>query len=245
MTNGASPLLTVIIPAYNEAAQVAESIGRICDKLNSMSIGFEVIVVDDASSDATGEIVDALAAECSTVRVLHHTVNRGIGASFLSGVRIARGEFVILIPADLAVDLDELRRYLALTRTADIVVGVCGPNRTDYSVFRRVLSRANVFLIRTLYRMPQRQFNYINMYRASLLRRMNVEYAKSAFFFAEILIKATSLDARIVEVDVRYVPRQSGTATGSNLRFIALTGRDMLSFWTRHCFKRGRRSIPD
>jgi hypothetical protein len=145
---------------------------------------------------------------------------------------------MILVPADLAIDLDELSLYLDAARDADLVVGVC-LERSDYSLVRRLVSRANVRAIATLFRMEQRQFNYISMYRVALLRRIAVEYWGSAFFFAEVIIKAKRLGARIVEVETRYVPRASGEATGANPRLIARTACDMLHYWPRWLLSRG------
>jgi hypothetical protein len=81
--------------------------------------------------------------------------------------------------------------------------------------------------------MEQRQYNYISMYRVAVLRAADVHYWHSAFFFAEILIKAKALGARPVEVEIGYVPRSSGRATGARLNLIARTTRDMLLFRVR------------
>jgi len=81
--------------------------------------------------------------------------------------------------------------------------------------------------------MTQRQFNYISMYRLDCLREIDIEYWQSAFFFAEIMIKAQALGRRLVEVEIRYVPRTTGRATGAKAGLIARTVRDMLRFWLR------------
>jgi glycosyltransferase involved in cell wall biosynthesis len=149
-----------------------------------------------------------------------------------TGIAAARGEWLILIPADLALDLDELRKYLDACRDADVVVGVRS-DRSDYTAVRRLISWANISLIRLLFGMEQRQFQYISMYRVAVLRQMEVEYWRSAFFHAEILIKAKRLGYRLVEADIHYVPRASGRATGAKVGLIVRTVRDILRFWLR------------
>jgi glycosyltransferase involved in cell wall biosynthesis len=226
------PFLTILMPAYNEEAGLAQSVGRLLPALERLGIEYEVLIVNDASTDATGRVADALAVEHPAVRVIHHGVNRGIGGGFVSGVAAARGEWFILIPADLAMDLSELSRYLDASASADVLVGVRS-NRSDYSGWRRIVSFVNIGLIQLLFGMKERQFNYISMYRLAVLRAMQIEYWRSAFFHAETIIKAKALGYRIVEVEVSYVPRASGRATGARPRLIAATVRDMLKFWAR------------
>jgi glycosyltransferase involved in cell wall biosynthesis len=230
-TNG-TPWLTVLMPAYNEASGLAQSAGLVLAKLREMAIPAELLIVDDCSRDGTAEIADALAAAEADVRVIHHPENRGIGGGMVTGFAAARGEWLILIPADLALDLDELNKYWDAAQQADIVVGIRS-DRSDYDLMRKVVSWVNIRAIQVLFGMRQRQFNYISMYRLDALREMRIEYWHSAFFYAEIMIKATALGRRLVEVDIQYVPRGSGEATGAKPAFILRTMTDMLRFWLR------------
>lgn len=137
---------------------------------------------------------------------------------------------MILIPADLALDPDELRHYLAAAPQADVVVGLCS-DRVDYTWVRRLISWANIRLVQTLFGMRIRQFQYISMYRTAVLRQIEIEYWHSAFFLAEILIKAKELGCRLVEVEIRYVPRQAGQATGARPALVLLTIKDMIHYF--------------
>jgi glycosyltransferase involved in cell wall biosynthesis len=159
-------------------------------------------------------------------------VNRGIGGGFRTGVAEAGGEHMILIPADLALDLAELEKYLHAAQEADVVVGVCEV-RGDYTPYRLLVSWLNIRAIQLLFHMPLRQFNYVSLYRLDWLRCIEIEYWQSAFFFAEVLIKLRDLGARLVEVDVGYAPRAGGRATGARPGFILRTAGDMLHCWGR------------
>jgi glycosyltransferase involved in cell wall biosynthesis len=220
------------MPAYNEAGGLTANVEKLLAALDGFGIVYEVLIVDDASPDDTGRLADALAARHAQVRAIHHPVNRGIGGGFVSGIAAARGTWFILIPADLAIDLAELQRYFDAAASADVVVGIRS-DRSDYSGWRRVVSFVNIGLIRFLFNMRERQFNYISMYRLSVLAAMTVEYWHSAFFHAETIIKAKALGYRIAEVEVSYVPRATGHATGARPRFILATLRDLLHFWLR------------
>jgi len=229
------PYLTVLMPAYNEEAGLARNVEALTARLAGLGVTFELLIVDDASTDRTGVIADELAAKDRRVRVIHHPANQGIGGGFVTGVAEATGEWLILVPADLALDLDELRKYLDLTPVADVVVGVRS-DRSDYSAYRRLVSWINIRLIQLLFGMKERQFNYISMYRLAVLRRMKIEYWHSAFFHAETLIKARALGYRLVEVEVSYVPRTTGRQTGARPRMILGTLRDVLRFWFHVAF---------
>jgi glycosyltransferase involved in cell wall biosynthesis len=228
----ASPALTVLMPAYNEEAGLARSVDALRSCLSGLRVSFEILIVDDASRDRTGAIADELAALHADVRVVHHPENRGIGGGFVTGVAEALGSWLILIPADLALDLAELPKYFAAAEDADVVVGVRS-DRSDYSGARLLVSWINIRLIQWLFGMRERQFNYISMYRAGVLRRMRIESWHSAFFHAETLIKAKALGYRLVEVEIRYVPRASGRQTGARPGQVVRTVRDLLRFWTK------------
>jgi glycosyltransferase involved in cell wall biosynthesis len=226
------PRLTVLVPAYNESAGLAYCVAAVQARLAALATPAELLIVDDASRDNTAAVAAALAQANPEVRLIRHAVNGGIGATFTTAVANARGEWLILIPADLAMDLDDLHKYLDAAQTADIVVG----NRSDirdYSLVRVLVHYANITLNRVLFQMPLRQFQYISLYRLATLRQIEIEYAGSAFFLAEVLIKAQALGAHLSEVSVRYVPRTTGRATGAKLVLVVTTIRDMFRFWLR------------
>lgn len=231
MANG-WPWLTVLMPAFNEEAGLARSAGLVLAELRKLNVDAELLIVDDHSRDNTAAIADCLAVEDPAVRVVHHPENRGIGGGVVTGFAEARGEWLILIPADLALDVDELHKYVAAAPGADVVVGVRS-DRSDYSLLRKIVSWVNIRSIQVLFGMQQQQFNYIAMYRLDALRSIRIEFWRSAFFHAEILVKAQALGLRLVEVEIHYMPRESGRATGARPRFILATSFDMLRFWWR------------
>lgn len=227
-----TPFLTIFIPAYNEAGNLSHCVQAVLAEMGSLGVSVEIIIVDDGSRDATPTLADWLAAQDDRLRALHHPVNLGIGAAFKTALQHASGEWFILIPADLAIEPSELRRYIAAAPQADVLVGLRS-DLSDYNLLRKIVHHANIFLIRRLFNMPLRQFQYISMYRTECLRSIEIEYWRSAFFLAEILIKARDMGCRLVEVEVLYAPRIAGRATGAKLKLIFITVRDLLRFWLR------------
>ena len=139
---------------------------------------------------------------------------------------------MILIPADLALEPGELHRYIQAAPQADVVVGLRS-NRSDYTLARRLISWTNIRLIQVLFHMKESQFQYISMYRLDVLHQIQIEYWRSAFFLAEILIKAKALGCRLVQVEILYTPRLTGRPTGAKLVLIIRTVFDIFKFWLR------------
>lgn len=227
-----NPYLTVFIPAYNEAGNLAHCVEAVLQQMEILKVSVEILIVNDCSRDQTGALADELAAQDERVRVVHHCENRGIGGGFVTALQHARGEWLILIPADLALKPSELSRYIEAAPQADVVVGLRS-DLSDYNWIRKIIHYANITLLRLLFNMPVRQFQYISMYRMAVLRSMQVEYWRSAFFLAEVLIKARALGFKLVEAEIRYTPRVSGRPTGAKLKLVFTTVRDLFLFWLR------------
>jgi len=100
-------------------------------------------------------------------------------------------------------------------------------------VLRQIVSWVNIRLIQLLFGMQEKQFQYISMYRRVALEEIEIEYWHSAFFLAEILIKANRRGRQLVQIEIRYAPRLNGKPTGSKLLLIVKTVRDILRFWVR------------
>jgi glycosyltransferase involved in cell wall biosynthesis len=236
------PYLTVAMPVYNEEAILARNAVALAAALEGHGLDWELVIVDDGSRDRTAAIGAALARAYPRVRLYRHRRNRGVCAAIRSAIRVARGEWLMMVPADLAMRLEQIPRYLAASAGADVVLGVC-PVRSDYSRYRYFLSHLNVWLLRTLFRLPYHQFNYVNLYRTEVLQALPLERTGSAFLYAEIVVHTRDRGGRIAEVPVDYVPRAGGAATGASSRLVLRTGRDMLGFWLRHAVLRRPRRI--
>jgi glycosyltransferase involved in cell wall biosynthesis len=229
-----TPYISAVVPAYNEEENLRSTVTRVAEKLNELDTAFEIIVVNDGSTDRTQEIAEELNQADKRIRLINHPCNLGPGSGVFTGIESAQGEFVIFIPADLALEPDDLEKYIETSRSCDVVVGIRS-DRSDYSLFRKFVSYVNIYLIKILFRMKERQFNYIHMYRTSMLERMNID-SRGVFITAEIMIKARDLGYRLKEVDIKYIPRTAGKATCGNPGTIFDTVKDLFSFWWRRTF---------
>ena len=235
-TPPATPYFSVIMPVFNERDNVAGAIPALIRAFESAACTYEIVVVDDGSVDGTGERVRELQQTHSHIRLFRHRANLGPGSGIYTGIAVARGVFVIFIPADLAMNPSELRKFIDASRDCDIVNGLRS-DRRDYSVGRKVMSLVNIGLISLLFGMRLRQYNYIQAYRRAIF---DCFYPQSmgVFITAEILIAAHDLGFRIVEVEIEYRPRMSGKTGVANWRSIRKTLVELFTFWARRATSR-------
>src|SRR2546428_2139274 len=136
------PLVSIVVPAFNEAARIGESVQKIVDFIRRSPIPFEVIIVDDGSIDETAEIVGRF--HLKALRLLRNHQNHGKGYSVRQGVLHATGTYVLFTDADLSAPIDELAKLLDVARgeDADVVIGSRAVDRTTIekhqNLFREV-----------------------------------------------------------------------------------------------------------
>jgi len=212
--------LSVVLPAYNEAANLQATVEAALEVLRSLGGRFEVIVVDDGSRDGSGALVDALARATPEVRAVHHPRNRGYGAAIRSGFAAATLPWLFFTDADGQFDLRELPALLSRTARADIVAGYRLRRHDPW--FRRLYAFLfGRLLVRAVLGVRVRDLNCaFKLIRRDLVARLDLK-SDGALINAELLGKAQRAGARIVEVGVHHLPRRAGTPTGGNPRVIA------------------------
>jgi dolichol-phosphate mannosyltransferase len=207
----------VVIPTYNERANIESIIGRV----RSAVPAAEVLVVDDASPDGTGELAEAIAARDDRVSVLHRAGKQGLGSAYIAGFR--RG---LELGADVLVEMDsdgshqpeELPRLLAALDGADLVIGsrwVGGGRVTDWPMWREVLSRGGNAYTRVMLGLPVRDATAgYRAYRAATLEEIGLDDVRSQgyCFQVDLTLRTVRSGLHVVEVPVGFVERAHGTS---------------------------------
>lgn len=210
--------ISAVLPAYNEVAALPRTVADLRAVLAGLGGPFEIVVVDDGSTDGTGALADRLAAADPVVRAVHHPRNLGYGAALRSGFAAARLPWVFLMDADGQFDPAELPAFVEAAAAADFVVGY-RPARADAG-HRTLYAKVWALLMSVLLGVGVRDVDCaFKLMRRSYLDRMNLE-AGGAFLSAEMLAKARRMGARFVERPVRHLPRRAGTSTGGNPRVL-------------------------
>jgi len=217
--------LTVSVLAYNEERTLEGIVRQVVAVCDDLDVGYEVVVIDDGSTDATPAIAGALAEELPQVRHLRHLRNQGSGMAIRSGIAAARGECIIYVPADGQFDVGEIGRFLEAAEHADIVVGA-RESRSDYTPFRLASSRTFLVLVRLLFGTDVQDVNWVHLWHRRVFERISVR-SRGVFLLEEILVRGERRGLTVAEVDSAYRPRAGGAATGGNPRTILKTVKEM------------------
>ena len=152
-----SAMITILVPAFNEAA-VIEAMIRDLHRRLTLTEPYELLIVDDGSTDATPAILDALARDDATLRVLHHERNQGLGAALATGFHLARGRIIVTMDAD-QTHPPEMIAPLVAACTGDFAVGsryIPGGGMVGVPWLRVVLSQVANGIFRLLFATPLR-----------------------------------------------------------------------------------------
>lgn len=220
--------LSLILPAYNEAAGIVQAVAEADVALSRLTDHYEILVVDDGSADATADRVTAVLAEYPNVRLLRHGVNQGYGAALRTGFEAARYDRVAFTDADCQFDLADLGRLLPLTDGVPVAVGYRRHRQDPWR--RRFFSWGYNMIVRSLLGTRVRDCDCaLKVFRREALAQLLPE-ARGFFVNAEMLARARQLGYGVAEAPVTHRPRLRGDSKVS-LADIPRTLAVLLPFW--------------
>lgn len=201
------PLVSLIIPAYNEAAILKDNLTILCRYMGSLETAYqwELLVINDGSTDGTGELAEEFASAQANIRVFHHTKNFGLGQAIIFAFHHCRGDYVITFDIDLSYSPDHIDKMLTkITKTnARVVLAspyMDGGRISNIPWFRRTLSIwANRFLSLVAQGKLSTLTSMVRTYDGRFLRSLNLR-ATSMSVMPELIYKAIILSARIEQV---------------------------------------------
>lgn len=224
--------LSIVLPVYNEEGLVGDTIEHLLAAARRMEMPTEIIVVNDGSVDCTHEIIHAAAAAAPEVNAYDMDRNRGFGGAVRFGITRARYALVIFCPADYLMTQQDFDSYLALIRHCDVVIGYRRVRRLALPLYPRLVSSIYHVCVNLLFRLNFFDVNWIHTYRTDAILSC-LGQSDGVFFLAETLINAKRAGLNIVGVDVRFVDRDIGVASGLRSKTILRTLRDMFRFRLR------------
>ncbi len=231
VTPAFSGKLSLVLPAHNEIDNLELVVTEAVDFLPTLLEDYEVIIVDDGSSDGTRELSDRLADSDPHVAVVHHPVNRGYGAALTSGFRAATGDAIMFMDADRQFAIADLDRLLPFVPTHDIVAGFRMERQDEFH--RRAFAEIFNVSIRVLFGVHMRDIDCaFKIFRADLLRSMELT-SPGALINTEIQAKARREGASIQQVGVRHFPRVAGESSGGSLKVVTRAMAETIRLWWR------------
>ncbi|MES1243949.1 MAG: glycosyltransferase family 2 protein [Acidobacteriota bacterium] len=235
--------VSLVIPMYNEEESIEHAIACAVEALEPFGGDYEILIVDDASTDRSAAIVRAEMARNPRIRLLQHEVNRKLGGALKTGYGAASKEVVVYMDADLPFDpevIGRAMRALHVTR-ADMIAGY-RLDRTTEGFRRTVYSYLYNTLIGLLFGWPHRDINFsFKLMRREVLEAVELR-AEGSLIDAELVVKARNLGFVIQQLGLDYFPRSRGASTLSSPSVILKILRELIQLYPE--MKRPHRRQP-
>ena len=224
-----SKSISVFFPCYNEQGNIRRIYESATEVLKHTGIDYEIILVDDGSTDGTPQIANAIAAADSRVRVIHHPVNLGYGSALQSGFRAATRALVFYTDADGQFSLDELPPLIPLMKQCDIVS--CFRLNRQEGPIRRLNAWCWTNFMCFIFRLKLKDINCaFKLYKRSVFEDMEMR-STGALINAEILARAARRGFGITQVGVHHFLRINGRQTGSSPAVIFRAFGELAKFY--------------
>jgi glycosyltransferase involved in cell wall biosynthesis len=234
------PSVSFVIPMFNEEENIENAIDTAVEALTKYTDDYEIVIVDDASTDSSPMLVARYIADNPRIRVIRHEKNRKLGGALKSGFGAATKDLVLYMDADLPFDPDVLGRAIRAMQVtgADLIAGyrldrtIEGPRRAIYSYVYNAL-------IGVLFGWPHRDINFsFKLMRREVLEAIDLK-SEGSLIDAELIVKAKNRGFRIQQIGLDYFPRIRGQSHLSSPKVILKIFAELIKLYPEM-----RRKVP-
>lgn len=239
--------------AYNEEELTSEFLKKAVALLEANVEDWEIIFVNDGSTDSTGEILNNYAAQDPRIVVINNERNLNVGQSCKRAIQAANKEYLFWQTVDWSYDLKNIRIFLELLNHYDVVQGIRPTPirllsyipllRSVYRASKRsdnlkkaIVSLSNYYVLRILFGVTFQDFQNITFYPSKLIQSIDLK-GDSSFLNPECLLKTYEKGARFIEVPIPFLPRTAGEAKGTKLTSIFRSIGDISGSWLKWGWK--------
>lgn len=235
------PSVSLVIPMYNEELNIEHAVASARESLEKHAGEWEIIIVDDASTDASPRIVARLASEDPRVRVLRHDKNRKLGGTLRTGFGAATKELVFYMDADIPFDPDVLGRAIrAMELTGADMIAAYRHDRTMEGFKRGVYTLVYNWLIGVLFGWPHRDINFsFKLMKRAVLEAVELR-SEGSLIDAELVVKAKNRGFTIQQIGIDYFPRTRGTSHLGSFGVVLKILRELVTLYPEMRRKPGR-----
>ena len=210
--------ITIVIPVYNEEENIEWVLKDTLRSLPKYFKDWEIITVDDGSSDKTGQILEKLAALHSKVKVIHQK-NGGYSKAMLTGIKAATKDYIAYMPADGQFLVSDMRHCFKIMSKNDLVLGYRG-SRPDYTSKRIIFSYGYLLLLLFLFGIRWIDIGWVNIWRRIEVQKLKLKGTGGIFILTEILIKFMRKGLRISEAPSYYHVRSKGEVKNAKIKVV-------------------------
>lgn len=212
--------LSVFFPCFNEEKNVPIMINQALKILPELAKKFEIIVINDGSTDQTRLVAEKLAKQYPQVRLVNHQQNQGYGATVRTGFAACRYDWIFFTDGDAQFDLKELKSFVAHTQDYQVILGFRKQRADGFK--RALFAKMYKFYIDILFRVHVKDVDCaFKLIKADVIKDLEF-LSNGAFISSELLYKLKKKKAQFKQLPVNHYQRQHGKSTGANLRVIAI-----------------------
>jgi len=223
--------ISAVIPMYNEESYVTDVVYKLKNVLESLTDDFEIIAVDDSSTDNTLNLLQSLSLSEKCIKIVRNPQNLGLGGTLRAGFNRATKDLIFYTDADLPCDLSNLETALAVGKenNADIVAAYRS-NRMVEGLKRFIYSRAYNLIIRLLFGVKVKDINFsFKLFKTDKLKKLDL-FSQGSFIDSEIIIQAKRSGYKIVQIPLKYLLRERGVSKLDNFSNIKTIICEIFSF---------------
>lgn len=227
--------LSVFFPAYNEEKNIENTVIKAKKILEEIAEKWEILIINDGSTDKTGEILNKLDLQDRRIRLITHVPNKGYGASLKSGFYNSKYNWIAFTDADGQFDFSEITKFIEKQKEtrADLVIGYYLSRQVPiYRKLNTFLWELIVFVLFGL-RVKDIDCGFKLISKKVIDSISKLESERGAFISSEFLIKANSQGFKFAELGVHHYPRTAGKGTGANLDVIIKSFVDLFRLWKK------------
>ena len=221
--------ISFVFPMFNESLKIEETINRVSVLAKSICVDYELVVVDDASTDGSGDIVSRLAAYDQHIKLISLAVNTKFGGALNEGLRSAGKDIIVYTDSDLPAKEEDVKSALEYLDNADLVTAYSTVVK-DPRIKRVIMSKVYNFLVRIFFDLKIRDINSgLKIYKKEVLKGMDLK-SRSPFIDVEIFAEAVKRGFKIAQFGLIFEASARSHSAISRPSVVARTFRDMLVY---------------
>jgi glycosyltransferase involved in cell wall biosynthesis len=224
--------LSVFFPAYNEEVNIEKTVRQAKKILLQVANKWEILIINDGSTDKTGQVAAKLRREDKRIDVINHPINQGYGAALKSGFSNARYPWVAFTDSDGQFNFSEIKKFLPLMKNSDLILGY-RLNRAD-SFLRKIYTFVWGKIPVVLWGLRVRDYSCgFKLIKKKVFDAVQPLVGEEKVTQIEMLVKAKRKGFKFAEIGVRHYPRKYGAQTGANIKVVVKSITDLFKLWKK------------